>query len=81
MMESQGMSTEGTALEGLIQQERETLPGENAGAEDADAATLAAAMEAKLKLKLETEEAGSPNTGDAEGTQPTETPLREGVPA
>lgn len=75
------MSTEGTALEGLLQQEREVMSGENAGAEDADAATLAAALDAKLKLKLETGEAEPPSTGTAEDVRPTETPLREGIPA
>lgn len=75
------MSTEGTALEGLLQQEREVMSGENAGAEDADAATLAAAVGARLKLKLEAEEAEPPSTGTAEDARPTETPLREEVPA
>lgn len=71
------MSTEGTALEGLLQQEREALSGENAGAEDANSATLAATLEAKLKPKLEKDEAKSPNTTAAEGTGPAEMPLRE----
>lgn len=81
MMESQGISTEGTALEGLIQQEREALPGENAGAEDVNDTNLAAAVEANPILKLETEEAESPSTGASRGAQLTETPLREEVPA
>lgn len=81
MMESQGMSTEGTPLEGLLQQEREALPGENAGAEDADPAALEAALEAKLKIKSDTEEAEPPRTVAAEDTPSTELPLQEKVTA
>lgn len=76
------MSTEGTALEGLLQQERETLSGENAGTEDADTAALAAAIEEKLKLKMEAKGAEcAASTGTIEGVQTTEVPLKEGVPA
>lgn len=73
------MSTEGTALEGLLQQEREALVGENASVEDIDPAVLAAAVEARLKLKMDAEKAKPPNTDDADGPKPTETPLPKQV--
>lgn len=53
MMESQGMKTEGTALAGLLQQEREAL--EKAAAEENGSDDPSAEVDAKIDGGLENE--------------------------
>lgn len=61
MMESQGMSTEGTALEGLLQQEREAMERENATADLGS-----------VDGQQTTEEVLSPDEDEAIGLEDTE---------
>lgn len=70
MMESQGMTTEGTALQGLLQQEREALEREKAAATENGSVDLD-----DVSVKGPAEACGS---AGVEGVQPTDDqPMRD----
>lgn len=85
MMESQGLSTQGTALEGLLQQEREAMEREKVAAAENGNAELAAEIEAKFEAKIEEQvrkqEMDSCSRDEIEGGQSTQTSLRSEVTA
>lgn len=73
------MTTEGTALQGLLQQEREVLEREKGAATENGSPDPTAGREAKLDEGLQKEEFKPPNPGEAEGVQSEPEPLRQDV--
>lgn len=81
MMESQGLSTEGTALQGLLQQEREAMEREKGAAADIDSPDPTAELETKLDEEPQKPKQESCSLADVEGVQPTEKSLGTEVTA
>lgn len=73
------MTTEGTALQGLVQQEREALEREKVTATENGSPDSTAAPGAKLSEGLQKEETKSSTPGEIEGVQSKQESLPQEV--
>lgn len=81
MMESQGMTTEGTALQGLLQQEREALEREKAAAAENGSVDITVEVAAVIDGAPVKETAKACGGSGKEGSRATEDqPMPDAVP-